>query len=235
MTSDLHSHDDFQGELAEFALGILEGRARAELLTHVETCPDCAERLQELSATADLLMYVPVGVEPPLGFESGIIERIRQSQTVPSRWRPRGWQMLAAAAAVVAVSFGLGWTVNHASSPTSPVQAAGAMKQHVLEADGHDVGTVYAYSGSPSWMFVTVDATGAPSLVRCTIVTSSGVHRFIGTFALSKGSGSWGASLPVSFKSVKNVVLTSSNGAVVAQFGKTSWNYPTTTINGLSE
>jgi hypothetical protein len=230
MTSDIHSHDDFQNELAEFALGILDGRARVALLAHVENCADCTERLQELSATADLLMYIPVGVEPPLGFESGIIERIRQSQPT-NRWRPRAWQLVAAAAAVVVVSFGLGWTINHSSTPTTPVQAAGAMKQHVLEANGHDVGTVYAYSGSPSWMFVTVDATGAPSSVRCTIVTTSGAHEFIGTFALTSGRGSWGASLPVSFKSVRNVVLTSSHGAVVAQFGNSTWDYPTTTIN----
>jgi hypothetical protein len=233
MTMDIHSHDDFQEELVEFALGILDGRARAALVSHVENCPDCTERLQELSATADLLMYVPVGVEPPLGFESGIIDRIResQSQPLPSRWRPRGWQMLAAAAAVVVVSFGLGWTVDHSTKPTSPVQAVGAMKQHVLAANGHDVGTVYAYSGSPAWMFVTVDVHGAPSKVWCTVITTSGTHKFIGTFALASGRGSWGASLPVSFKVVRNVVLTSSSGAVVAQFNNSSWNYPTTTIN----
>jgi anti-sigma factor RsiW len=230
MTMDIHSHEDFQVELVEFALGILDGRARAALVDHVESCPDCTERLQELSATADLLMYVPVGVEPPLGFESGIIERIRQSQALPSRWRPRGWQLLAAAAAVV-VSFGLGWTVDHAAKPTTPVQAAGAMKQRVLQANGHDVGTVYAYSGSPAWMFVTVDAQGAPSTVRCTIITTSGTHRFIGTFALASGRGSWGASLPVSFKAVRNVVLTSNSGAVVAQFNNSTWNYPATSTN----
>jgi hypothetical protein len=231
MTMDVHSHDDFQDDLVEFALGILDGRARAALVDHVESCPDCTERLQELSATADLLMYVPVGVEPPLGFESGIIERIRQAQPLRSRWRPRGWQLLAAAA-VVGVSFGLGWTLDHAvSTPTTPVQAAGAMQQRVLEASGHDVGTVYAYSGSPAWMFVTVDAKGAPSTVRCTIITTSGTHRFIGTFALASGQGSWGATLPVSFKSVRNVVLSSNSGAVVAQFGNSTWNYPYSSTN----
>jgi hypothetical protein len=231
MTMDIHEQDDFQNELVEFSLGILDGRARAALVDHVESCPECTEQLRELSATADLLMYVPIGVEPPLGFESGIIERIRQTQPLPSRWRPRGWQMLAAAAAIVLVSFGLGWTVEHRTNPTTPVQAAGSMKQRVLVANGHDVGTVYAYSGSPSWMFVTVDARGAPARVRCTIITTSGAHRFIGTFALASGQGSWGASLPVSFKAVRNVVLTSASGAVVAQFNNSTWNYPTTTAN----
>jgi hypothetical protein len=231
MTMNIHSHDEFQEELVEFALGILDGRARAALVEHVEGCPDCTERLAELSATADLLMYVPVGVEPPLGFESGIIERIRQSQPQPHRWRPRGWQVLAAAASVV-VSFGLGWTLDHVvTKPTTPVQAAGSIKRHVLEANGRDVGTVYAYAGSPAWMYVTIDAKGAPASVRCTIITTSGARRFIGTFALANGRGSWGANLPVSFKSVRNVVLSSSSGAVVAQFDNATWNVPAYGVN----
>ena len=226
MTMDTHDSDDFQNELAEFALGILDGRARAALLGHVEHCPECKDRLLELSATADLLMYVPVGVEPPLGFESGIIERIRASQP-SSHWRARRWQWLAAAA-VVAVSFGLGWTLEHLAKPSTPVQASGAVKVHVLEADGHDVGTVYAYAGRPAWMFVTVDAKGAPSSVRCTVITTSGARRFVGTFALAHGRGSWGADLPVSANAVRNVVLSSTGGTVIAQFDDSTWNYPTT-------
>jgi hypothetical protein len=232
VTTDRHGHDEFQEELVEFALGILDGRARAALVDHVETCAECSERLQELSATADLLMYVPVGVEPPLGFESGIIERIRAAQPLPRRWRARSWQLLAAAAAVVAVSFGLGWALDHGgATPTAPARATGSMQQRVLEADGHDVGTVYAYSGRPPWMFVTVDDPGAPTQVRCTVVTTSGAHRFIGTFALTSGRGSWGANLPVRLSSVRNVVLTSPSGAVVAQFDDSTWNYPSRTAN----
>ena len=32
MTMNIHSHDEFQEELVEFALGILDGRARAALV-----------------------------------------------------------------------------------------------------------------------------------------------------------------------------------------------------------
>lgn len=229
MTMDIHSTDDYEGELVEFALGILDGRARAVLVEHVENCPECAERLAQLSTTADLLMYVPVGVEPPLGFESGIIERIRASE--PARGRPRRWQVLAAAAVVVA-SFGLGWTIDHAiSKPATPARATGSMQERHLQAYGRDVGTVYAYAGPPAWMFVSVDVPGAPSSVRCTVVTTSGARRFVGTFALARGRGSWGANLPVSFKTVRNVVLSSASGAVVAQFNDSTWNYPATTNN----
>ncbi len=226
MTTDPHSSEGFEEQLVEFALGILDGRSRAALVEHVEHCPECAERLQQLSTTADLLMYVPVGVEPPLGFESGIIERIRATES--GRRRARGWPLLAAAAGVV-VSFGLGWTIDHTlTKPTSP-SATGAMQERPLEANGRDVGTVFAYAGLPAWMFVTVDAPGAPLRVRCTVITTSGARRFLGTFALASGRGSWGANLPVDFKSVRDVVLSSSSGAVVAQFAGSSWNYPTTT------
>jgi len=227
MTMDVHSTDGFEEELVEFALGILDGRARAMLVEHVEHCGDCAERLAQLSTTADLLMYVPVGAEPPLGFESGIIERIRATESA-RRWGPRRWQMLAAAAVVV-VSFALGWTIDHAlAKPAGPAQASSAVQERHLLANGRDVGTVYAYAGPPAWMFVSVDVAGAPSDVRCTVVTTSGARRFVGTFALARGRGAWGANLPVPFKSVRNVVLSSSSGAVVAQLSDSSWNYPTT-------
>ena len=78
MTMDVHSTDGFEEELVEFALGILDGRARAVLVEHVEHCGDCAERLAQLSTTADLLMYVPVGAEPPLG-----VVRFQGSALVP--------------------------------------------------------------------------------------------------------------------------------------------------------
>jgi hypothetical protein len=83
MTMDSGTHEVFRSELAEFALGILDGRARANLLVHVETCPECAEQIQELSATSDLLMYVPVGAEPPLGFESAIVVGSRCGRSRP--------------------------------------------------------------------------------------------------------------------------------------------------------
>jgi hypothetical protein len=226
-----HSHDDYRNDLPEFALGILDGRQRAALLAHLDTCPECAQTVQELTNASEALLHVPVGAEPPLGFESRIIDRIRSSQPTPSRWTLRSWPTLAAAAALVVVSFGLGWALDHGRShaPTTIPVALGNMDQRSLELNGHSVGSVLAYRGSPSWMFVTVDAAKSLQSVRCTVVTKSGARQFVGTFALKNGEGSWGTSLPVAFSSVRNVQLTSSSGAVVANLAAATWSYPTTT------
>ncbi|HEY5439283.1 MAG TPA: zf-HC2 domain-containing protein [Acidimicrobiales bacterium] len=226
-----HSHDDYRNDLPEFALGILDGRQRAALLAHLETCPECTQMVQELTDASDALLHVPSGAEPPLGFESRIIDRIRSSQPTPSRWALRSWSSLAAAAALVLVSFGLGWVVDRgvSHSPAANSVALSNMDQRNLELNGHNVGSVVAYRGSPPWMFVTLDAPATVSSVRCTVVTTTGARQFVGTFALKNGEGSWGTSLPVAFTSVRNVQLTSSSGAVVANLAASTWSYPPST------
>ncbi len=222
-------HEPFQANLAELALGILDGRARVDLLEHVENCPECAQTVQDLTAASDALMQIPLGVEPPLGFESGTIERIHSTQTTPARRRRFGLAPLLGAAAVVLVSFALGGLVDHAvaKTPTS-VSALGKIEQRSLTLNGRDVGVVYADTGSPSWMFVTLNERGAPPTVRCTVVTMNGARHFVGTFALASGRGEWATSIPVGFSSIRNVQLTSASGAVVANLASSTWNYSRT-------
>jgi hypothetical protein len=220
----IRSHDEYKADLAEHTLGILDGRARAELLAHVEGCEECAAEMAELTATVDALLHVPAGAEPPVGFESRVIERIRASRPAVIGRRRASPVLLSAAAAVVALAFGVGWMLDHVTTTSSPVQAVGKMEQRSLQAAGHDVGLVYAYTGQPSWMFVTVDAPKAPSLVRCVVVTKSGQRDFVGTFALVGGKGDWGTALPVPLSSVRGIVLTTTNGTVVARLADTPWS-----------
>jgi hypothetical protein len=219
----IRSHDEYKADLAEHSLGILDGRARAELLAHVEGCEECAAEMAELTATVDALLHVPAGAEPPV-FESRVIERIRASRPAVIGRRRASPVLLSAAAAVVALAFGVGWMLDHVTTTSSPVQAVGKMEQRSLQAAGHDVGLVYAYTGQPSWMFVTVDAPKAPSLVRCVVVTKSGQRDFVGTFALVGGKGDWGTALPVPLSSVRGIVLTTTNGTVVARLADTPWS-----------
>ena len=56
--------------------GVLTGRERARVLSHVESCPRCAEELEVLSRTADSVVQAAPEMEPPLGFEVRLFERM---------------------------------------------------------------------------------------------------------------------------------------------------------------
>ena len=67
-------------ELAELALGVLTGRDRARDLAHVDSCPHCADELEQLARTADAVVRVAPEVEPPLGFEVRLFEQMGVDQ-----------------------------------------------------------------------------------------------------------------------------------------------------------
>src|SRR6516162_7841538 len=100
-----HGCQDYAADLSELALGVLTGRERVRALAHVESCPRCAEELEQLSRAADAVLQVAPEVEPPMGFEVNLFEQMgvadvphQRRRRVP-RWVPGA---LAAAAAVVA-------------------------------------------------------------------------------------------------------------------------------------
>ena len=221
------THDEFRNDVPEYVLGILDGRDRAALLTHVEHCDECSDAVQGLSSTSDALLHVPVGVEPPVGFESRVLARIDAARPQRTTQHSRG-RWLGVAAAVIVVSGAIGIGVSHLGSSSHPSsdQAAGRLEQRSLIAGNHNVGEVMAYAGKPAWMFVTVDVTNAPNAVRCIIVTKQGVRDDIGTFSLSRGQGSWGTALPVAVDSIRTVELTTSTGAPVARLSTKSWRNP---------
>ena len=78
MTEDPRARrcDDYQEDLAELALGVLTGRQRAATLAHVDSCDHCAEELEQLSRTADAVVYVAPEEEPPVGFEVRLFNRM---------------------------------------------------------------------------------------------------------------------------------------------------------------
>ncbi|HEV2361190.1 MAG TPA: hypothetical protein VGS21_05775, partial [Acidimicrobiales bacterium] len=71
--AECEAHAD---DLVALALGTLVGRERAETLTHVESCQRCTADLEEITRTADSLLLVAPPVEPPVGFEVRLFERL---------------------------------------------------------------------------------------------------------------------------------------------------------------
>jgi len=158
--------DDYQQDLAELALGVLTGRQRAATLAHVDSCDHCAEELEQLSRTADAVVYVAPEEEPPVGFEVRLFNRMGLAENAsappaplrrgPARWSSsRGRWALAAAAAVVALVAGLsiGWvTGSSGNHPTQGVAGVHSSREVVATADlveqGRSVGRVVT-GGSP--------------------------------------------------------------------------------------
>src|ERR687893_679323 len=99
--------DELEQLAPEVALGTIGGQERAEALRHLATCGDCRRLVDQLTTVADeLLMLAPVQ-EPPLGFESRVIDALGFQPRTPRR--RLGRRLLAwlgppvAAAAVTAV------------------------------------------------------------------------------------------------------------------------------------
>ena len=210
-------HESLRANLHEYALGTLDGRARSELAEHVRQCNECARELAYLNVAVDALLALPGGAEPPVGFESAVMERIRLARP---RARPRIRPLAYAAAALVLIAGVVGWVVEGRNSPS---RSTPVMAERALVANGHRVGAVYVYTGTPTWMFVNVDDASAPSTIRCIVITSSNARRTIGTYDLVAGRGGWGTSVPVAFSKIRGLELTSTSGTVIARLADATW------------
>ncbi len=80
-------HGQFELELADLALGLPHGSERAALLEHVSSCAGCRAQLRDLETVADTLLPWAAEVDPPVGFEQRVLDRI-QAAFFKSRSRP---------------------------------------------------------------------------------------------------------------------------------------------------
>jgi len=185
-------------ELApELALGIAAGEQRARALVHIATCTDCRTLVDELSRSADSLLLLAPGKEPPIGFEALAVERVRGL-------RPRRRLKLAAAfAAAVLVS--IGSTVAIMNAATARDRDLAERYLAILEgkgeliasdlrtSDGGPAGQVYAYSGGANWLFIVVSAKSGTGIHDVVLIPREAGGVTIGKLRLVDGRGSWGS------------------------------------------
>ena len=225
-------HQRYVAELSDLAIGVLDGRERAAVLDHVADCASCSAELEQLTAVVDSLVHVAPEVEPPIGFETRVLNRLQVPPPIPTIHPSiptihRGWRrslLVSAAAAVVALAFGIGWVV-HSASGSRVVNAIGSPKGYVAEATlvtpgGQSTGNVSVYpgyAGSPSWLFMTVTTPSWTGSARCAITSTDGTTHTIGSFSIVAGhQASWGAPIPVAAKSVQKAELIAPDGHVLA-------------------
>lgn len=215
------SHDELRAELPELAADVLDGRARAELLAHVDACPSCTLELDELTLAVDSLVHLAGEDQPPLGFETRVFE---QMQRRPSRRRRvRAWRrpLLAVGAAAVAavLAFGLGWAVHAGGGPTHTEVAVSG--DHPLRAPlvsaGRTVGSVsVSYGAAPAWLSMRVEGSSWSGMVLCQVTSVRGVTATVGSFSLTSGSGTWTAPLPTGTGGVRTASVVGPGGEVLA-------------------
>jgi anti-sigma-K factor RskA len=211
--------DAYADDLAELALGVLTGRARAKALSHVESCPRCAEDLEQLSRVADAVVQVAPDVEPPMGFEVRLFERMGMADVrhTRRRLRPSLWVPAAVAAAAVALALGLGLTMTSSPAPTA---TAPTHHGKVISADfvenGAAVGRVTAGGGVHPWLSMMLADSTARGTVNCIVVTADGVTHHVGTFVAKKGYGAWIAPLHVNPADIRTAEVVSPSGTVIA-------------------
>jgi hypothetical protein len=211
-------------ELAELALGVLTGRRRAVVLHHLEGCATCRAEVDQLSSALDALLQVAPSVEPPVGFEVRLFERLGVRplvEPVPlerARRRARRMRPLLAAAALALlafVGFGTGWLVAPRGAPS--VSASGYFASATLRSPGGVAkGEVTAYRGSPAWVLMTLHDVDGSGMVTCEVTGTARRGVWVGTFQLSAGYGAWGAPVPAGVGHLERAEVLSSGGQVLA-------------------
>ncbi|MGD0749165.1 MAG: zf-HC2 domain-containing protein [Acidimicrobiales bacterium] len=210
--------DPFTDDLAELALGVLTGRERAQALSHVESCPRCAEELEQLSRVADTVVQAAPDVDPPMGFEVRLFERMGVADVRPhrQRLRPSVWVPAVAAVAAAALALGLGLSLSSSPAPTVAAQhAKGTVSASLLE-NGETVGHVVAFGGAHPWISMMLADSTAKGTVQCIVVTDDGTTHHVGTFVARQGYGAWIAPLHVKPGDVRTAEVVSPSGTVIA-------------------
>lgn len=201
--------------LPELALGIADGKQRALALEHITGCSDCRRELEDLSSLADELIAFTPEREPPPGFENRVLDRLalREPKPRPVRRRLRRMAFAAAvpaAAAATVLTISISHSGDHrlASQYRAALQGAHGkyfQSAHLNTLAGREAGIVFAYQGSPSWMFYVLSGRYGGGSYKEQIVTRSGRTLTLPPFKLIDAS--WGIATPVPVRDIARVKL----------------------------
>ena len=231
---------EFQDVAAELALGVLTGRERAQAMAHLEHCEACRANVRQLTLTGEGLLGLLPAMEPPVGFETRVMDRIGLAAPapVPARrfaWLPHvglraaepGWLGPAAAAQPDAADVrrrgrragcrsGRPGRMGPARTAPRP-RARAPLHSAALESAAHQsVGKIYLYQGRPQWLYMSVNMPSGQRTVICQVRDRDGHLTTVGSFRLTNGYGYWGSPAPGNPGSVMGARLVTASGTVLA-------------------
>jgi anti-sigma factor RsiW len=188
---------------AELVLGTLDGERRAATDAHLATCAACRREVEELTRVSDALWLLAPEAEPPAGFESRVLRAVRLRAVRPRR---PARSLLAVAAVSLLLAAGLfaaGLAAGARQARPAPL-AAGRMYDTAHVA----VGRAVVSGGTPSYVYVALDAWQHSGDYVVEVVRDDGTHVAVGTIRLTAGRGAAGAPLTVPYGDVSAVWVT---------------------------
>lgn len=211
----------------ELALDIATGQERDAALRHLTGCPECRRLVSELSTVGDDLLLLAPPHEPPLGFESRVLEAL----DVPTRRRASGlvrrrrrWVTAVAVAASLAVAAALGGgsallataADRRLAESYRAVLSEGQgsfFAAAALQGSGGRVGTVFGYQGRPSWIMVTLQPpVDEERSFEVRVVTRDGGSIALGDAVLGGDNQAWGRQIPVGLSVVYELRFVGADG-----------------------
>ncbi|MGH3326352.1 MAG: anti-sigma factor family protein [Streptomycetales bacterium] len=209
--------------MPELAAAIAYGGERAQALKHLAECPSCRGELDEMAGVVDDLLLLTPEREPPSGFEASVMARL-----TPRRRRfPRVRTLVVQAAVIVlamALTAGVAWW-----QTSDERQLAANYRETLSVANGQyltaaplrqgttEVGHVFAYQGSPSWVFVTVENARLSGTYRVTLLADGSREYTLGKISVADGLASWGRTVDVPVSRIRLIQLSGPRGpAMVA-------------------
>jgi hypothetical protein len=214
--------EEIRNLVPEVALGIAPGEERARVLAHIRTCADCRRLLEGLAETADGLLLLAPSHEPPSGFESKVLTGMNDIAPVHRSRRYLGAAAVVAAAAIAAG--GVLWSTADERSVAAHYREALEVANgeyfgvvELMSGDGDRVGHLFAYQGSPSWVFLVFTDPLPSGDYQAEIEQRSGELTAIGSLEVSAGKVTWGSDLPVELRAVHAVRILDDRGIVAVE------------------
>jgi hypothetical protein len=185
------------------------------------------EDAEVLRAAIALRAARPGDAAPDDAFVAGLYERLADESrgSVASNVRPLRMRRsraaligVAASIALIGATFAATEAANNGATTTSAIRApqGKVLRTATFEtAQGHALGQIVVYGGSPGWVFMNVDLPTSEGTVKCELRMMDGSVVAAGTVDLQHGSGVLTKEIHVNTSRLQGATLYSPSGAVV--------------------
>ena len=185
------------------------------------------EDVEVLRAAIALSAARPGDAAPDDAFVAELYERLADQNSAPVESNVRPFRMrrsraaligVAASIALVGATFAATEASNKGATTSSAIQAphGKVLRTATFEtSQGHGLGQIVVYGGSPGWVFMNVDVPTSSGTVKCELRMMDGSVVAAGTVDLHHGTGVLSKKIHVDTSRLRGATLYSPFGAVV--------------------